>query len=182
MRIIGGQFRGRKIKQPELETTRPTKDRIREAVFNIIAVRVPGSKVLDIFAGSGAYGLEALSRGAEEAVFVEKNKVCSGVLNENIQVLGVTDDSEVIAADFFEIGGTLKEKGPFDLVFLDPPYSKNLAKKALIMINQYDILGHSGLLIIEHSSEESLPGKEGGISLVKQKTYKKICISIFLKK
>ncbi|MFH1552672.1 MAG: 16S rRNA (guanine(966)-N(2))-methyltransferase RsmD [Candidatus Omnitrophota bacterium] len=185
MRIIGGKFRGRKIKQPVFKTTRPTKDRIREAVFNIISKKVPTSNVLDIFAGSGAYGMEALSRGAKKAVFVEKNRLCAASIKENVTALGLEEYARIIIKDAFkavELLGKGKNKEKFDLVFSDPPYNTSMSKKTLIMINQYDILSPSGLLIIEHSTSESFPEAEGDVSLCKQKTYGNICISVFLRK
>ncbi len=183
MRIIAGTFRGRKIKQPPLETVRPTKDRIRESVFNIIAEKVPSSAVLDLFAGSGAYGLEALSRGAKKATFVEKDKKCIDTLSGNILALSVEDASKVINEDAFKAMELLAsgcEK--FDLVFSDPPYGKGMAKKTLIMINHYDILKPTGLLIIEHERAEEVPAKIGTFCVLKQKTYRDILISIFHKK
>ena len=183
MRIIGGEFKGRKIKQPLFETVRPTKDRIREAVFNIIADKVPSSNVLDIFAGSGAYGLEALSRGAGKCVFVEKRRQCGVVITENIRLIGAGDRATIMIEDAFNalelFGGDGKK---FDLVFSDPPYNKNMGRKTLIMINHYDILKPAGLLIIEHNKNEDIPGVEGDVSIFKQKTYGDISISVFLKK
>ncbi|MGB2631032.1 MAG: 16S rRNA (guanine(966)-N(2))-methyltransferase RsmD [Candidatus Omnitrophota bacterium] len=183
MRIIGGEFRGRKIKHPGSGAVRPTKDRIRESVFNVIMGHVPGTKVLDLFAGSGAYGLEALSRGAEKAVFIEKRKDSSNAIRENIELLGLQGRTKVITYDVFKVLEGLKEdKERFDLVFADPPYSKDMAKKTLIKINHYDILIHSGLLIIEHNIQEQLPDLEGDVSILKRKTYGNISISIYSKK
>ena len=180
MRIIGGNFRGRNILFPDKKKVRPTKDRIREAIFNVISKKVPGAKVLDIFAGSGAYGLEALSRGAESAVFVDNAEDCCDVISKNIRTLGLNEDSSIKRCDVFDIiEGINSKKYKFDLIFADPPYDMGLAKKVLIMVNQYDILSSSGLLIIEHSKHESLPELEGKLSFFKQKTYKNINISYF---
>jgi len=165
MRIIGGEFRGRKIAFPEKKDVRPTKDRIREAIFNVIAEKVPGAKVLDIFAGSGAYGLEALSRGAESAVFVDNDEDCCDIINKNIKSLSLKEDCSIKRYDVFGIIEEISsKKHKFDLIFADPPYNIGLAKKTLIMINQYDILSPSGLLIIEHSRHESLPESDGKLS------------------
>ncbi|MFH1878379.1 MAG: 16S rRNA (guanine(966)-N(2))-methyltransferase RsmD [Candidatus Omnitrophota bacterium] len=187
MRIIGGKFRGRKILFPKTETVRPTKDRIREAVFNIIAEAVPGAIVLDIFAGSGAFGLEALSRGAAEAVFVDIDRLCSNTIKNNIDSLNIGKEARVITCDTFEFLEQARASGSrirrgFGLVFSDPPYERGMGRKTLIMINCYDILLPSGLLIIEHKISETLPGNEGSISLLKQKIYGDIAISVYIKK
>ncbi len=182
MRIIGGKLRGRKIEQPELDSVRPTKDRIRQAVFNVIAAAVPGTSVLDVFAGSGAYGLEALSRGAERAVFVEKDPRCARVISENIRALGLEDASEVATRDAFEYLKKAHEGGDrFDLVFADPPYNIDAAKNFLININHYDIVNHSGLLVVEHGTPEALPDAEGFFTLLKRKAYADISVSFYQK-
>ena len=183
MRLIAGEHRGRKIKQPSLDIARPTKDRVREAVFSMLASNVPASRVLDIFSGSGAYGLEALSRGAASCTFIEKNPKCSGVLKENITLLGLEGVSSVITLDAEKVIKILGEEDrKFDLIFADPPYKYNIIKKLLIMIYQYDILNPTGALVIEHSAKEKLPDVEGDITIYKQKTYGNTSISVFLKK
>ena len=182
MRIIGGEYRGRKIKSPPFDTVRPTKDRVREAVFSIIAEKVPGSSALDLFSGSGAYGLEALSRGAKECVFIEKDPKCADVLKENITLLRLGNSSEIMTMDVLESMKPLKDGDKkFDIIFSDPPYNYNINKKLLIMIYQYDILKPSGALVVEHSPKEEIPRAEGDISIYKQKTYGDTSISVFLK-
>ena len=183
MRIIAGEFRGRKIIQPESGEVRPTKDRIREAVFNVLAPVIPDSTVLDIFAGAGAYGLEGLSRGAKSALFVEKDRGCAGVISENIRILGVEAISEVMSGDASESIAKLGErKDKFDIIFADPPYNKNMIKNILIIINDYDILSPSGLLVVEHHVREVLPESQGGLFICKTKTYGKTSISMYQKK
>ncbi|MBU1083714.1 MAG: 16S rRNA (guanine(966)-N(2))-methyltransferase RsmD [Candidatus Omnitrophica bacterium] len=182
MRIIAGEYRGRRIKQPASGETRPTKDRVREAVFNMIAGQVPGAYVLDLFSGSGAYALEALSRGAEKAVMIENDRLCVDAIKENVKVLGAGGRSEVIEADVFgSVEGLNAKKEQFDLIFADPPYKKDMVKKALIIVNHYDILKHIGFFILEHHVDEDIPGIEGNVSLYKQKTYGKTAISVFKK-
>ncbi|MFH1846922.1 MAG: 16S rRNA (guanine(966)-N(2))-methyltransferase RsmD [Candidatus Omnitrophota bacterium] len=183
MRIIAGEHKGRRIKQPKLDSVRPTKDRIREAVFNIITANIMNADVLDLFAGSGAYGLEALSRGAKKTIFVEKTKLVKRVLTENINSLGLEGESEVIEKDVFkymELAGENNEK--YDLIFADPPYNRDMARKTLIMVNRYDILNHSGTFVLEHHSNEDVSRLIGDISIYKKKIYGKICISVFRKK
>jgi 16S rRNA (guanine(966)-N(2))-methyltransferase RsmD len=185
MRIIGGENRGRRIKYPGEGGVRPTKDRIRGSVFNMIAECVPGTRVLDLFSGSGAYGLEALSRGAESVSFIDNNKESIRVIRENCRGLGLHGSVKFICQDVFKaLGGLANNKERFDLIFSDPPFNKGMAKKTLIMINQYDILNRPGLFIVEHSCQETLPEEEEGncLSVLKQKTYKNILITIFLKK
>jgi 16S rRNA (guanine966-N2)-methyltransferase len=181
LRIIGGTFRGRKIEQPELDTVRPTKDRIREAIFNVIAEAIPDANVLDLFAGSGAFGLEALSREAQKAVFIEKDPRCAKVIGKNIATLGVEGRSEVITSD---VSAWLEKEGgkkAFDIVFADPPYNIGMARNILNMINRYDILNHSGILVIEHHGQEALPAAEGAFTLLKCKTYADISVSFYKK-
>ena len=181
MRIIAGEFKGRKILQPSLTITRPTKERIRESVFNIIAGNIDSqTRFLDLYAGSGAFGCEAISRGAGEAVFIDNNAECSNIINKNVRALGIQDKTKVICRDVFDKIPKFAEKNDkFDLIFADPPYKMDLAKKTLIMINQYDILSTSGLLIVEHHKREDIPENPGNVFLCKQKTYKDIIISIY---
>jgi 16S rRNA (guanine966-N2)-methyltransferase len=178
MRIIAGEFRGRKINRPE--SIRPTKDRIRESIFNMIGQYMPGKAILDVFSGSGAYGLEALSRGAGKVTFVENNRECTQVIKENIDILGAGEKTTVIRAEAEKALKNLGEqKESFDIVFCDPPYAKDMAKKALNMIYQYDILMPSGMLVIEHHKGEVLPESIGDLSLIKSKTYRYTNISIY---
>lgn len=137
MRIIGGAFRGRRLasvgKGDEAARLRPTSDRVRESLFNVLMSghreAVEGARVLDLFAGTGALGLEALSRGAAEVVFVENGRPAQRILRENIALCGVEGQTRVIARDARKPGTA--PDGPFDLVFLDPPYGKGLGEAAL---------------------------------------------------
>jgi 16S rRNA (guanine966-N2)-methyltransferase len=180
IRIIGGEFRSRKIEMPSSSAARPTKDRVREAVFNMTAPRIGGARVLDLFAGSGACGFEALSRGAVSCVFVDSNPESTAVISRNIRELKVQDRSKVILADVSEyLEGLSGKTEKFDIIFSDPPYGTGLSKNILIMIERYDILGHSGLLIMEHGSKETIPEAKGDVSIYKQKSYGITSISIF---
>jgi len=179
MRIIGGRLRGRKIMFPKKKDVRPTKDRIRESVFNMIAERVPGAKVLDLFAGSGAYGLEALSRGAATAVFVDNDPECLDVIEDNAQHLGIREDMETVRGNIPECLEQLGNKNEkYDIVFADPPFNRGLAKKTLQYIYQYDILSRLGVLILEHAALESVRGASVDVNIFKEKTYKDITITI----
>jgi len=183
MRIIGGYHRGRKLKEPDLRAIRPTKDRVRESVFNIITGWLEDAVVMDAFAGSGAYGLEALSRGSGEVVFIDNERDCTETIISNAKMLGFYDKVTIINGDVpDEIKKISLVKKKFDIIFADPPYKKGLVKKTLIYINNYDILNAPGILVVEHHVDEMMPGGEGDITLFKQKTYKDIVISVFLKK
>ena len=183
MRIIGGTYRGKKIEYPGHKGVRPTKDRVRESVFNMIAEWVPGARVLDLFSGSGAYGLESLSRGAENAVFVDNDPRCGRVITKNIELLESKEKARVIAGDVFRTVKLFGEKGEkFDLIFSDPPFNKGMSKKTLLTVIQYDILNRPGLFVMEHHKEEPVPGSEFDVSIFKQKTYKDITITLYIKK
>ncbi len=135
MRIVGGRFRGRTIVSPTHEGTRPTSDRVRESIFNIlahgsVAVSMEGARVLDLFAGTGALGLEALSRGAAFCMFVDDDADARGVIRENVEAFGLTGVTKIFRRDATSLGDGGKHAG-FSLVFLDPPYDMGLAERAL---------------------------------------------------
>lgn len=134
MRIVAGRFRGKSLKSPKDSTIRPTTDRVREALFNILASRLgphlEGKRVLDLFAGTGALGLEALSRGASQVVFVDKGVESRALLRDHVQEFGVAGQARILKRDATSLGKIEKFR-PFDLVFLDPPYGLGLGGKAL---------------------------------------------------
>jgi 16S rRNA (guanine966-N2)-methyltransferase len=135
MRIVGGQFRGRALATPGDDRTRPTSDRVREAVFNILAHGVPnfaidGVRVLDLFAGTGALGIEALSRGAAYCLFVEEDAQARGTVRRNVEAFGLTGVTKIFRRDATALGSA-ENRGTFGLVFLDPPYGKGLGERAL---------------------------------------------------
>jgi 16S rRNA (guanine966-N2)-methyltransferase len=156
MRVIAGEFRSRKLKSvPGLET-RPTPDRLREALFNVLAPNIEGAVFLDAYAGTGAVGIEALSRGASRCVFVEKNRAAVEVIRENLATLGLATRAEVFTGKV----ATVLERVTADIVFLDPPYESQ---------KEYDTaltaLGKSqcGLVIVQHSSRRALPEEFGNL-------------------
>ncbi len=135
MRIVGGQFRGRALAAPKSATTRPTSDRVREAVFNILLhgiadFEIAGAKVLDLFAGTGALGCEALSRGASFCMFVEEDAGARGAIRENVEAMGLTGITKIFRRDATDLGPAGKYAG-YALVFADPPYDHGLAPRAL---------------------------------------------------
>lgn len=177
MRVIAGQAKGRHLHAPKGMSTRPTADRVKEAIFCVIAAYLEQSIVLDAFAGTGALGLEALSRGAKEAVLIEQNKKTFEVLKANIDLTGL-EGAYAYCADCLTLLNQFpntKHPVPFDLIFLDPPYGKGWIKKAVTWILQKNILDREGILIIETSQKDKRQDIEDllefGLLVVKQSDY-----------
>ncbi len=154
MRIVGGKFRGRKLAEPKSREIRPTTDRNRESLFNIITHNWPekldNTRILDIFAGTGALGFEALSRGGNFALFIEQGVEARGLLRQNIEVLGLTGHTKIFRRDATR-PGPIGTRAPFDLVFVDPPYKKGLGEKAITALIQNNWLKNEALVILEES-------------------------------
>lgn len=153
MRIVGGQFRGRPLAAPSDDRVRPTSDRVREAVFNILEhgipdFAVPGAKVLDLFAGTGALGLEALSRGAAFCLFVEEGAEARALIRRNVEALGLTGATKIFRRDATDLGPAGRNGG-FTLAFLDPPYGEGLAERALASAAAGGWLAPGAVAVIE---------------------------------
>src|SRR5690606_76421 len=161
MRIVGGQFKGRAIAAPQGRDTRPTSDRARESIFNVLAHAdwspgIEGRRVLDLFAGSGALGLEAISRGAAFALFVETEAAARGAIRDNIEALGLFGATRIHRRDATDLG--VKPAGlgePFDLVFLDPPYHKGLGERALARLSEGGWTTDDALIVFECAADET---------------------------
>jgi 16S rRNA (guanine966-N2)-methyltransferase len=155
LRIIGGKLKGRKLRSVKGTATRPTADRTREAIFNIIAFQVRGTAVLDLFAGTGAFGIEALSRGAQSAVFIDISGQSISVLKENLSDLPLEGRTRVIRWDLTRDLNCLQPISPaFDLIFMDPPYCKNMITPVLGHLHTSQSLENGALIIVEHSHLE----------------------------
>ena len=171
MRIIGGKFRGRKISAPDGDRVRPTTDRVREALFNVLMhgefldhlPNLPdGAKVLDLFSGAGTLGLEALSRGATKVVFVDEHAQSRGAVRTNVETLGATGHTKIIRRNALNLGPMETNiRGPFDLVFLDPPYDKGLVEPALLSARDGGWLAEQALCVVEQKKGEPLDVPEG---------------------
>lgn len=159
MRIVGGRFRGRPLLSPLDDSIRPTADRVRESVFNILGSRLgpvlAGRKVLDLFAGTGAMGLEALSRGAASAVFVDTGAEARGLIRDHVEAFGLGGIAKLLRRDATALGaaGTM---GPFDLVFLDPPYDKGLGEQALASMRDGGWLAADATIVLEDSENAQI--------------------------
>jgi 16S rRNA (guanine966-N2)-methyltransferase len=157
LRIIGGKLKGRKLLPLKGMDLRPTADRVKEAIFDILQNYIRGKRVLDLFAGTGALGIEALSRGACQAVFVEGSARSRAILFKNIEACGLQGQAVVVGREVREGIKILEKRGEnFDLVFLDPPYGKGLARHALQAISRGSLLAPRAWIVAEHSSSENL--------------------------
>jgi 16S rRNA (guanine966-N2)-methyltransferase len=171
VRIVGGEFKRRRLKAPEGPKTRPTSDKVREALFDILGGRIDGSGFLDLYAGTGAVGLEALSRGARRAVFVEAGKKAAGVLRENLQALGLEGSGRVLILTAERALRVLREERfDLDLVFCDPPYADPFWPALLASFGEALPLRPGGLLVLEHAMRTP-PAVPEGFELVKSYKY-----------
>lgn len=155
MRVIAGMAKGHSLKAPKGNKTRPTSDRIREALFNILQNVVHDASILDLFAGTGALGIEALSRGAKRATFVESWSAAYQCIISNLAATKLTEFAEVVHDDAFAFLNSCQDK--YDIIFIDPPYQKNFAEEALKTIGQKSLLTADGLVVVETSKDENLP-------------------------
>lgn len=186
MRVISGSFKGRKLASPKGLHIRPTPDKVRGALFNIIGWAIEDSLFLDLFAGTGAIGIEALSRGAYEVVFVDNNNVAIKIIKKNLEDLGFHCNYElqtpdyrlkIIRGDATEIIGKFKPR-QFDFIFLDPPYKSDLGEKVLMEIFRYNILKESGEIIWEHYYKTK-PTGDTAIKLKRTVRYGDTALSFF---
>ena len=174
MRIVAGKFRGRALAAPEGPHTRPTSDRVREALFNVLEhgvadFAIARVRVLDLFAGTGALGLEALSRGAAYCLFVEEDAGARGVIRRNIEALGLTGVTKVFRRNATDLGPA-GAVGGFGLAFLDPPYEQGLAERALVSAARGGWLASGAVVAIEES-RRSAPALPAGFTLLDQRTW-----------
>jgi len=163
-------------------TTRPTSDKVKEALFNIIQMRLQGSIVLDLFAGTGNLGLEAISRGSQKAIFVEKDRRAISVLNKNRNALGYVEQTEIIPRDVFKALTDLSKRDIlFDIIFVDPPYQKGYEEAVLSSIDKAKILKPDGIIVIEHDKKRLPPEKVESLIRFDQRIYGRTGISFYRK-
>lgn len=189
MRVLSGSLKGRQLKFPK--NIRPTQNKVRKATFDCLGDFVKDSHFLELFAGSGAVGIEAFSYGAKEVSFVEDNLQCLKLIEENLKSLAIPKKGEakvfgsrifyqIYRKDSLECIAFLgKHNISFDIIFLDPPYGQGLSKKSLISLFHYDILKIQGILVIEHHKKEELPATQGVLSIFKQKIYGQTMLSFY---
>lgn len=175
MRIISGSKRGKKLIALEGMQVRPTTDRVKEALFDILQFSLGGKRFLDLFAGSGQIGLEALSRGAGEAVFVDALPASIRVVERNVAAAGFSEQARIVHSDFAAFLG--RERGVFDIAFLDPPYETGLLQRALPLVAEH--MAPGGVVFCEHPREEELPFQIGTLCKSKEYRYGRILLTAY---
>jgi 16S rRNA (guanine966-N2)-methyltransferase len=180
MRVIGGKAKGRRLAVPKGGTVRPTADRIKEALFNILPRDFSKMRVLELFAGTGSLSIEALSRGAESALLVEASESSARVIRQNLQRLEFKDRAQVWTMPVWRALRSLaKQAESFDLIFLDPPYDKTLVGNSLELIARCVRLNPGGVVVAEHSVREVVQSSYGSLSLNDQRRYGDTLLSFF---
>ena len=178
LRIIAGELKGRKLRSVRGTKTRPTADRIREAIFNILAFQIRGSTVLDLFAGTGAFGIEALSRGAESVVFVDVENDSISVLQENINRFSLEGVTKILRWDLTRNLNCLGSlRSAFNLVFMDPPYNKNMIEPTLFNLHSSQSMEIGARIVVEHSYLEPILRSQSLFKLYDQRRYGKTRVS-----
>ncbi len=180
MRVTGGQLRGRQIRTPRGPQTRPTSERVREALFSILGPPPENSRVLDLFAGTGALGIESLSRGAESAVFVEQARGAHQTLKQNLTELDLATRSTLFRANVLD-WLRLATLPPFDWVFADPPYREDLANRCLARLANGTLLTPNGILIVEHDRRNALETQLDCLVRTDQRSYGDTRLSFYSK-
>ncbi|WP_024834096.1 16S rRNA (guanine(966)-N(2))-methyltransferase RsmD [Ruminiclostridium josui] len=183
LRVISGSAKGLKLLTLEGMNTRPTTDRVKENLFNIIAPYIYGSNVLDLFAGTGSLGIEALSRGANSAVFCDQNKQSIDIINRNLQHTKLMDKSEVFLGEAQLILKKLSQLSKkFDIIFLDPPYKKEIVPGILQDLEKYGVLDEKVLISVETDIEDQLPQEIGTLLVSRQQIYGKAKLTFYKRK
>ena len=179
MRVITGSARGVVLKTPDGMQTRPTTDRVKEALFSIIHFDIPGARVLDLFGGTGQLGIEALSRGASAATFVDQSDAACALIKENLRRTKFEQKGKVVRADYLEYLSRCREQ--YDIILLDPPYAEVFLENALKRIAEIDILQSGGIIIAERPLGKDLPWDFAGFTRSRDYKYGKILLTLYRK-
>ena len=179
MRVITGKARGVSLKTPDGMLTRPTADRVKEALFSIINFDIPSAKVLDLFGGTGQLGIEALSRGADRAVFVDAREDACKMIRENLTRTKLQSTAQVVPSDYMDYLNRCREQ--FSIIFLDPPYAEEYLEKSLKRITEIDILQSGGIIVTERPLGKDLPWDFDGFQRSKDYKYGKTLLTIYRK-
>lgn len=179
MRVIAGKAKGVVLKTPEGMQTRPTADRVKEALFSILQFDLPGTKILDLFGGTGQLGIEAISRGAKSAVFVDAGDAPCKLIQENLRRAKMEGEGRVIRSDYLQFLSQCREK--FDIIFLDPPYAEVFLENSIKKISEIDILQSGGIIVAERPVEKPLDIQIAGFSRSKDYKYGKTLLTLYRK-
>ncbi len=185
MRVIAGKYKGRKLNAPEDNNIRPTSDKAKEALFSILTNEIYGSRVLDLFAGTGGIGIEALSRGAEYCAFADYSRKSLALVRENLQHCKVEEPTKILPGEYTKVLKNLGDKiadgleKPFDIIVLDPPYSKGMLDEAFRLIRDGQVLADEGTIVAEHRKDEDLAEEIHGFERVKERRYGIVKLSIY---
>lgn len=181
MRVVSGKARGLQLKTIQSDSTRPTKDMVKEALFSILMRKTPDSVFLDLFAGSGAIGIEALSRGAKKAYFSDNNIECIKIIKDNLMKARMQEDAFVFYGDYQKMIDEIK-KIEFDIIFIDPPYNKGIGIEAIERISSYNLLKIDGILVYETDEVEKLPDTIGMYKRFNDKKYGRNVLNFYMRK
>ena len=179
MQIITGKYRARKLVGVDADTTRPTLARVKESIFNLIQSKIAGSNVLDLFAGSGAFGAECISRGALKVYFVDKEEKAIKTIKQNTNRM--TEDFVILKNDYISaLNNFAKENIKFDLVYLDPPYASDFYEKTLKLLDDYKLLNKNAIIVLERSCENNLINLPMCYIINKSKKYGTVCVDVLV--
>ncbi len=179
MRVIAGKAKGMQLHTPDGMLTRPTTDRVKEALFSILQFDLPGARVLDLFGGTGQLGIEALSRGAASAVFVDSRREACQLIRTNLEKTHLASDARVVQSDYLEYLNRCREK--FNLILLDPPYAEVFLENSIKRITEIDILQQGGIIAAERPLGKELPWEFQGFTRSKDYKYGKILLTLYRK-
>jgi 16S rRNA (guanine966-N2)-methyltransferase len=179
VRIISGEAKGRTLKMPKSDLVRPTADRVRETIFNVLGQRLSGERVLDLYAGAGGLGLEALSRGAGHATFVENAREVMPTLAENVRHLGFTARATTLLRPVERALQQLSGGTPFDVVFADPPYAQRALTMVLEGLDAHGLVAPGGSVVLEHDKRELLPERVGALVRSDERRFGDTTVSFF---
>lgn len=180
MRVITGKYKGRRLENPIGYDIRPTSDKVKESIFNLLMNDTYGRVFCDLFCGTGSLGIEALSRGAKRCYFCDSSKESIRLTLSNIKYCKAEEEAVVLQGDYIRSLNRIKEK--IDVFLLDPPYKAGLYEKCLETIENLDLLSEEGIILAEHESRDLMPEEVGNLRLVKEKKYGKITVSIYKRK
>lgn len=178
MRVIAGEYKGRRLEAPIDDKVRPTSDKVKEALFSILVMETEDAVVCDLFAGTGSLGLEALSRGAARCYFADRASSSIKMIKNNVKHCGAEEKSVILHGDFENVLDRIREK--VDIFLLDPPYGEGMEFEAMSIIEEKELLAKNGSIVIEHYKELEMPENIGCFEKYKEKKYGRIVLSFYM--